>query len=541
MKTTRSLFSKITAYSAVTLVSLAVGCGSKTTSNASTPAVSLAADVPELQIGDLNQAQLEIQLKSMFENPKYSDAHWGVRVEDLDGNIIFDMNGQKSFMPASQHKVFTTSCALDMLGHDFVYETDVVYTGEIINGTLNGDVIIVGSGDPSLGAWHGEGVMESKELLPLWVNALRGVGIENINGRIIGDGRVFTEEFINTSWNYGDLPYWYACGTSGLAMEENCFRCKIFPGENVGDLATVTWEPDTSYIDVIIETETVAAGERSTADSFNYQTEGNTIYFGGVIPKDREVVNERAAIWDGPRYAAYLFMEELEKQGFEVSGGAVNILDVNYEQLDQSDKELLLTHTSPPLSELCNVVNKISHNFFADQIVRTLGYKFGDEGSFSEGTSVVRNWLEENEIPEADKFRMRDGSGLSYRNRFQPRQATALYRMFAPDEKFFEWSNENPSSDYSKALDRNTAFFLSLPESGVDGSLRNRINDEDSTGRVHAKTGYIGGARTLGGFAETYAGETLVFSMMCNNYAVATREVNETQNQACELLLKYVE
>lgn len=449
---------------------------------------------------------LAAELTQLFQSPQYATAHWGVRVETLAGDVLYDLDGGKVFMPASQMKVFTTSAALDLLGPDFRYETRVELHGEQQGSTFVGDVVIVGSGDPSLGAWHGEGVQDSTELLPTWVAALRQQGIEKIDGRIIGDGRVFTEEFINTEWHYGDLPYWYAAGSSGLAMEENAFRCEINPGKQIGDLATVTWNPNTRYIDVIIETKTVAKDEASTADSFNFNTEGNTIYFAGQIPVDK-VVNERASIWDGARYSAFLFKEACEREGLTVTGEAVNIRELVDSQQPQGSVSLLLSHQSPPLSELVSVVNKISHNFFADQVIRTLGHKVGKEGSFREGTRVVREWLQQRNIPNPGAFRLVDGSGLSTGNRFAPEQATALYRSMYADNRLAK------------------PFFDSLPDKG-----------EKLPYGVHAKSGFIGGVRTLGGYVETETGETFVFSMMCNLFNGSAKEVSETQDKAIEIM-----
>ncbi|MGF1573040.1 MAG: D-alanyl-D-alanine carboxypeptidase/D-alanyl-D-alanine-endopeptidase [Sumerlaeia bacterium] len=489
-------------------IGLALSSCARTERTASTSAPQPTGAAELIQLGNRTQnlGGLESALDQLFLGPEYASAHWGVRIETLEGELIYDHQGDKAFMPASQLKVFTTAAALDLLGPDFRYETRVELHGEQQGSTFVGDLVIVGSGDPSLGAWHGKGVQDSSAVLPTWIAALQERGIEKIDGRIIGDGRVFTDEFFNTDWHYGDLPYWYAAGTSGLAMEENAFRCEIIPGKQIGDLATVTWNPNTRYIDVLIETKTVGKDEVSTADSFNFNTEGNTIYFGGQIPIDK-IVKERASIWDGPRYAAFLLKEECERQGLMVTGDAVNLRAIQTVDFNRT-VSLLLTHQSPPLSELCSVINKVSHNFFADQLVRTLGYKVGKEGSFKEGTRVVRDWLQSREIPNPAVFRMVDGSGLSTGNRFTPVQATTLYRSLFYDSRIGE------------------PFYASLPERKTD----------TETYAVHAKSGFIGGVRTLGGYLEIAPGETVVFSLMCNLFNGSARDVSNTQDKALEIL-----
>lgn len=468
------------------------------------------------------RAALQRQLNALFDDPRFSEAYWGVRVETLDGKVLYDRLGHKQFIPASNLKVFTTAAALERLGPDFTYETWLNAVGPIgDDGTLNGSLVIVGSGDPSLGAWHPDEEQNSRQLLAGWVEKIKAAGIRRIAGDVVGDGRCFTEEFIGPHWEYYDLPFWFSAGSSGLAMEENAFRVYIRPTA-VGEPASIEVVPPTAYITLINETRTVEAGGVSNADSTNCQVEGNTVKFAGTIAMDKPFIRERAAIWDGARYAAFLLREALERDGISVAGQAVNIRDLdNPASLDAAEARTLAVYTSPPMAELVKVVNKPSHNFFADQILRTMGLQRRGVGSFDAGVEEVRSWLADIGVPQTQAIQMFDGSGLARDNLIQPRQMCHVLRHMA---------RPGPGR---------AAFVDSLPVAGVDGSLAGRMKDPPTRGNVRAKTGYISNARTLSGYATNAAGQQLVFAMMCNQYTVPTREVNEMQDRACTILASW--
>lgn len=472
--------------------------------------------------------RLKADLDAVFDQPKYSSAFWGVRVERADGKVLYDRLGGKEFTPASNMKLFTTAAALELLGPDFTYETRLEAIGTIeADGTLTGDLLIVGSGDPSLGAWHPDKDRNSRQVLADWVARIKAAGIRTIAGDIVGDGRCFTDESYCEGWNYGDLHFWYAAPTSGLAIEENAFRVIIRPGPKAGDPATIDVIPKTGYITIINDTKTVAAGGPNTADSVPWDTQGNTRRFVGTIALDKKEIAERGSVWDGPRYAAQLLAEELDRQGIKVHGKPVNIRAlpgaVRIDKADAARRKVLATTVSPPLKDLVRVVNKISHNFFADQIVRTLGRRKLGTGDFESGTKVVRAWLEDIGTAEAETFRMYDGSGLDRDDAVQPRQTCHVLRYMS-------------TSALSGA-----AFVESLPIGSTDGTLRERLNDSNTRGNVRAKTGYIGHVRCLSGYVTDADGDDLVFSMMCNQYVIPTSEVNASQDAACGVLARFRE
>lgn len=495
------------------LAMVVMGGGCHAATGAPAPAAAMTRDQAK--------AALRAQLDALFDAAVLSDAHWGVRVETRRGEILYDRNGARGFMPASNLKIFTTAAALETLGPDYTWTTTVEATGPIdADGTLQGSLVIVGGGDPSLGAWHPRDGAESAQLLAAWVAQLKAAGVRRIAGDIVGDGRYFNTDFYNPNWDYFDLPYWYAAGSSGLSFEENAFRVRIMPGAAVGDPTRIEINPNTSYITVINESVTAAAGAPSTADSTNHQTEGNVVRFVGQIPIDREVINERGSIWDAPRYAAHLVMEALEREGIAVDGEARNILAMEPAARAALDapRTVLIRHTSPPLTNAVNVINEYSHNFFADMVLRTMGRAAGGDGGWDSGVKAVKDWMTRIGAPQVEAFHMKDGSGLASSNIVQPRHFTHVLRHMR---------NDTPAG---------RAFYDSLTVAGVGRHLANRLRDPATAGNVRAKTGFIGFARALSGYVTMAGGEELVFSIICNHHSASVAEVDKVTDAALVLI-----
>jgi D-alanyl-D-alanine carboxypeptidase/D-alanyl-D-alanine-endopeptidase (penicillin-binding protein 4) len=359
-------------------------------------------------------------------------------------------------------------------------------------------------------------------LFATWIGKIREAGIRSISGNIIGDGRVFTEQYYYGGWEVEDLPYWYAAGSSGLALEENCYRFLSAPGEKVGDKARITLIPDTDYVTVVNETRTGEPGSGTDLDIVYRDPEGNTVRFARSIALDKEPFQQRGSVWDGPRYAAFLLMEALEREGIEVEGGALNIRSLGdpgqFDRIPPGGRRLLVVHTSPPLSRITAIINKPSHNFFADQVLRTLGAQKGKAGSFEGGVDVVKDWLRSIDAPDVDHFQMLDGSGLARRNYVQPRQFCSVLRTL--------YNN----------LELREVYYDSLPIAGKDGGLDNRMTWDSTRGNVHAKTGYIGNVRSLSGYVTTASRGVVVFSFLVNQNLEGVSEADTVIDEACRIL-----
>jgi len=181
----------------------------------------------------------------------------------------------------------------------------------------------------------------------------------------------------------------------------------------------------------------------------------------------------------------------------------------------------LASYQSPPLSEIIKAVNKTSHNFFADQLLKTLGAVKKDRGDFDAGAEAVREWLQSIGAPDTQDFTMLDGSGLAHRNLIQPAQACAVLRAMHNNAS---WRGP---------------FWDSIAIAGVDGDMDYRMKEPPLKNNLRAKTGYIGQVRSLSGRVFDAGGQPLFFSMIVNHHTHSISEADKPINQACEVLGKY--
>ncbi len=477
--------------------------------------------------GDMERAGLVKQLDQLFDAPIWSNAQWGVQVLDLDtSEILYQRQPGKAFLPASNLKLYTTAAAIKTLGTNYRYETKLYANGPVLkDGTLKGDLVVVGSGDPSISGRYNPD-LPTTAILHQWAKAVREAGIRRIEGAIIGDDDCFDDQPRAGTWQLDYYQEWYAAESSGLAINENCWDVTITPADRAGKRARLLVELPTKYVTFKNEVLTTVAKGKPEEDleiEIYRPLDKNEVRLKGEIPADHVPYKLWGSVHNGTLWTVTLLKEELERQGVRVKGGAVDVDDLpNKEKRLRRDAwRLLHTHVSPPLWQLIAIVNKPSQNFYADQLLKTLGYMKYGQGSFSAGERVVREFLNSAGI-ETTSLRMMDGSGLSRQNLVEPRMTVSLLA-------FMLWQPEGQ------------AYYDSLPIAGVDGTLRKRMKGTAAEGKVHAKTGYIGRVRCLSGYATTRDNHRLAFSMMVNNYTVDTKLANDTQDSATLLLVNFSE
>lgn len=458
-------------------------------------------------------------LDEIFSNPRFDNAIWGVVVIDPDANkTLFQSNAGISLMPASNMKLYTTAAALDILTPDYSYETRIYLDGPVDSeGVLHGNIYIKGSGDPSISGRYRKDITLD-EILEQWVSAIRNRGIVRITGSIIGDDDSFDDIEIQDTWEHEDLSFWYAAGSSGLAIADNCYAYTVSPGAVPGNPADIVIEPDTSYITIINDVVTTETGGTRFAEVYRYP-DTNIVRFYGTMPVDSQPVKHFACVNNGTLYTVHLFSEYLEKSGVTVDGAPRDIDEFSDKAVRFNTDRMALvhTHTSPPMSEIIKIINKPSQNFYADMVLKTIALEKEGLGSFSGGARQVTSWLENIGLPNPSTFQMRDGSGLSRRNLVQPQQTAYLLKYMRSHHAFID-------------------YYESLPALGSEGTVEKRLKGTAAEGKARAKTGFISHARCLSGYITTQTERTLIFSMMVNNYTVPTSEANKLQDRAVSFL-----
>lgn len=463
-------------------------------------------------------APRSLSLDALLDVPAFAGATWGVRVEAADGAVLFDRNGARRIVAASTMKLFATAAAIELLGPDWRYRTEVVAHGKKGGaGRWDGDVLVVGAGDPSLGSTHANESRGSAWLMRRWTESARKAGIRRISGSIIGDGSYLGAEQQCRGWELGDLAGDEARQSSALAVEENGVHCTVTPAARPGLKPRLVFLPQSAYYTIENCSRTVAADDPFTLRFETMPGVLNAFRLVGGVPALAKPMVVTAPLHDGNAWAATLLAESMGRAKITVVGGARSTVDKGTGH--GADRRVLDAIESPPLGQLLALCNKPSNNFFADMFLRTLGAQHDDDGSFEGGARVVRRWLESINLPDPAGLTMADGSGLARRNLVQPRQVTALLREM-------------------RSRPHGEAFFDSLPLAGTDRDLAVHFPELSGLGRVVAKTGLIDGVRALSGAAFDGNGDARYFSMIVNNYTQPWRDVDR---QIARIVRKIVE
>jgi D-alanyl-D-alanine carboxypeptidase/D-alanyl-D-alanine-endopeptidase (penicillin-binding protein 4) len=453
---------------------------------------------------------LASDLDRIFSDPILSRAVVGVRIESLaDGRVLYQRDSAKLVMPASNMKLHTLAVAAERLGWDFRYETRLEAAGSIDarSGTLRGDLVVVGSGDPSI---------VSLDFLPApvfgeWAEALWQAGVRRVTGRLIGDDRAFADEPLGPGWAWDYLDAGYAAPSGALSYNENTVTVRAWPGAQPGSPVRVELSPAGHGLEVVNELATGAAGTSARIELLKPSGQPR-LTLRGSLPASGTVVTRVTTIDRPTRFFVGGLRLALEARGIHVAGGACEIADVASPPTADG-RRVIATRMSQPLSSLAGYFMKVSQNFYAEMLLKTIGHAAGRTGSTAEGRRVARETLTGWGIP-ADAFVMNDGSGLSRYDYTTADTVVTMLRHIWHDERL-----RGP-------------FVAALPVGGHDGTLDTRMRGTILDGRVEAKTGTISNVRALSGYMETKSGERIVFSIIANNFTAPTGQIDAIAERA---------
>ncbi len=329
------------------------------------------------------------------------------------GKVIFAKNENIGLATASTLKTITSATAFSVLGKDFRYQTALAYTGKITtDGTLQGDLVIIGSGDPTLGSWRYE---QSKEnvVLSQWVKAIRDAGIKKIEGSVIGDDSLFGTQSMPEGWIWQDMGNYYGAGTSALAWRENQFDVHLKPGTAVGsEVKVLKTVPAMPYINLINELKTGTNGSGDNAYAF-LPPYSYTAYLRGTWGMGISKVGISLALPDPAFDAAYRLQDTLLRLNIQATKEATTARRLGLENKTIAPiAQKLATISSPDLGEIVYWFNKKSINLYGEQLLKTIAWKLGKTPSTKNGaTSVINFWAAKG--IDKNALNILDGSGLS--------------------------------------------------------------------------------------------------------------------------------
>lgn len=445
-------------------------------------------------------ATLRTELTRTMTVPGWRGESWGVLVVSLDhGDTLFARNPDAALAPASNMKLFTSAAALYYLGPDFRYSTFLLADGEIRDGVLDGELIVYGTGDPTLES-------RDAEIWHAFADSVAALGVRRITGAVVGDASYFEGPGSGAGWRTSYVNASFAAPASGLVLDDNLVTVVVRPGPAPGAPAVVETVPGRDGVAVTnVATTTAGAQARLQIGRSGYDS---PIVVSGTIGVGHAGTTRVVPVGDGGNFVAAVLRQALAERGIEVAGGVRQVTDPTGSRISrrsifaptfdgETRLRLLAVHQSAPLVEILSVVNKQSHNLYAENVVRTVGRVVLGEGSAEAGARAVRYFLECELGAEGLVLEMVDGSGLSPLNRVS---AGSLVRLLGYMAESTWWD----------------AFWSTLPEAGRADGLR-RMYGTRAAGNLRAKTGTINNVSALSGYVRTRDGERLVFSIVSND------------------------
>jgi D-alanyl-D-alanine carboxypeptidase/D-alanyl-D-alanine-endopeptidase (penicillin-binding protein 4) len=462
------------------------------------------------------RAALRAAIDSMVDAPQFRSAHWGVLVVDpANGDTIYSRNAGKLFMPASNQKLLTGAVALAQLGPEFRYHTAFAARGTVRGGTLHGDLVVIGRGDPTVS----DHMLAGDAMAPLRAiaDSLAARGVRRVTGRIVRGGDAFPDAPLGFGWAWDDLPYAYSAGADELMFNEGFTRVLLRGGVTAGAPVAATTAPLRGYPSVMVQASTAlpgsgGSGARSPEASWGAAsssvaalTPASVTVSGDLAPNDTATV-ESAYPDPGGAYL-YAVSEALAARG--IAGGRVELAGrVPAESL--AVLPVLATLESPALRQIMPALEKPSQNQIAEALYKTLGLEKTGVGSADSGRRVVEAQLAAwGAAP--DGYAVRDGSGLSRHDYVSPETIVRVLDAMRVHPAF-------------------QVYYDALPVAGVDGTIESRMRGTPAQGNVHAKTGFVDRARSLSGYVTTADGRLLLFSLLCNNWTTSVRAVERVQD-----------
>ncbi len=482
-------------------------------------------------------------IEEILSDSEVARGFWGIDIVSLDsGKPIYSLNQNKLFTPASNTKLFTTAAVLALVGGDYRFKTTIESMGTVDKyGRLNSDLVVVGRGDPNLSgralpySLHTERIAPPIQVLTDLADQLVRKGLKYVDGDVVADDSYYVFERYGEGWSQDDLVWEWGAPVSALTVNDNVLFVNIMPADRPGERAFLNITPFPEYYRIDNRVITTPQGTGPRKIYINREPGSNQITFWGSMPQDDTGAGESLAIEDPADFTAKLFRELLEQRGVTVYGrprthhtdlaslqtfsvttiasGGGGELAVHPNPVAQ----VLAAHESQPLADDVRVINKVSQNLHAELMLRLLGKEKGTSGSIQGGLEVLRGFLTSAGI-KPDQFVFYDGSGLSRENLVSPQAVVELLQ-------------------YAQQQPWGTLFEDSLPVSGVDGSLNDRLKTAPAKGVVHAKTGSLGHVNALSGYLTTAKGERLAFAILSNNHNLPNRKAIDTIDRIVEKIV----
>lgn len=453
-----------------------------------------------------NYDSLKNQLQNLLEAKFFDTTLASVDIYDLTKDQpVFAHNEKFLMRPASNMKILTTCAALYFLGPDYRFYTDLYYTGHINDSVLDGNIYVVGGGDPDF----------VDSYLDSLLIKFKQLKIDSITGNLYGDVTWKDSLFWGNGWMWNDDPSTDVPYLSALDIDANSIGVFVQPTE-VGQKAKVVLKPNTSFVKLINQTVTLPE------DSINkYSVDRdwihrkNTITVKGFVQQKSYFDSSEAwtylNVFDPAKYFLTLFKERLKNDSIAFTGRiAIDSLPLD---------AIHLKSFSEPFDSVIVNVNKNSYNLGAEMTLYALSNMFlGRHATAKNGIKMIDSLISIVGM-NPKNYRLVDGSGVSHYNLVSAELLLSVLKYF-----------------YYHKPDLYRILYNSFPIAGVDGTLKHRMENTIAQNNVHAKTGTLSAVSSLSGYVTAQDGDELAFSILMQSFSGSAKRARNFQDKICEIL-----
>ena len=449
-------------------------------------------------------------LDQLLADPALHGATVSLMVRDArSGNTLYQHNPRTRLVPASNLKLLTTAAAMDVLGPQYRFATQLLTNGTQQGERLVGNLYLRGLGDPTL---------QFADYQAL-ATQLASQGIRQVQGDLVFDDTWFDAERLGVDWSHDDESTYYGAQISALTVSPNSdfdagtvlvtARAPLRAGQPVG----VEIFPPTDYLQL---SNRAVSGPGHTY-GINRRHGTNLLQLSGAVAPGKQS-KQLVSVWEPTQLVANLFEQALAQQGITVLGRRV------IGGASPATASVLAEHRSAPLQELITPLLKLSNNNMSEALLKAMGRQSANSGTAAAGVVAVAGFLKRQGLDTAALSQV-DGSGLSRLNLVSSHTLTDLLLAANKQPWFNAWYNALPIAGNS---DRMTG-----------GSLRYRLRGTPAQNNLHAKTGSMGGVSSLSGYVTDAHGQRLVFAMITNNYLVSGAQVKALENRVALALANW--
>ncbi len=419
---------------------------------------------------------------------------------------LAEKNTSQRMVPASVLKVFTTISAFEILGLHSGFETQLLYTGKLkADGTLEGDLVIRGNGDPTISCDHFGKSASSLNIFSAFKAAADKVGIKKVRGNIVGDATLWGSQLQAPGYMWEDLGNYYGAGASSLNYNENKLKVTFKPGKSVGDSAGVLFITPHPFLPQWVNKVTTA-GSGTGDNVYIYGTPLQKVRFlTGTVPAGRSEFTVWASDPDPALRFAGDFLKHITNAGISVSGSAMSKYIIENNEKDSLN--LIYTHKSPEIKEIGLWINHRSHNVSAESVFRHMGMKLANSSEFDVTSKALLTYWQSKGI-RTNQQHITDGSGLSRTNMITTGFMVDLL-IYASKQTWFQ--------DY----------YDILPVAGKEGTIKSNFKGTSAENNMRGKSGLLKGVRSYTGYIHNKSGDLIAFAVISNGHLMSSSEIRK--------------